>query len=393
VRVLLLSQFFAPVIGGEERHVEALAGELLRRGHEVSVATIAIPGEPLAETRDGVRVHRLRTAAQRLPGLFSDPRRPHAPPFPDPELAAGLRRVARLERPDVVHAHNWIAGSALSLRRDAPIVLTLHDYSHACATKRLMLDGAACPGPAPVRCLRHCVRHYGAVAGPVTALGAWAMRGPREAAVSAVIAVSAAVARGSRTGVGIPLHVIPNFIPDRLREDAGEPLDEPFLLFVGDLGRDKGLHTVLDAYRQLAGPPPLVLMGRRVADTPARLPAGVTVRTDCPHDQVIDALRRCRVALAPSVWPDPCPTVVLEAMAAGRALVTTPVGGIPELVGADGAVTVPPGDAGSLAAAVRELLADAGARRRLGASARRRSRAFTASAVVPRIETVYRSCL
>jgi len=392
VRVLLLSQFFAPVIGGEERHVEALAGELLRRGHDVSVATIAIPGEPTAETRDGVRVHRLRTAAQRLPGLFSDPRRPHAPPFPDPELAAGLRRVARAERPDVVHAHNWIVGSALSLRRLAPLVLTLHDYSHACATKRLMLGGATCPGPAPFRCLRHGVRHHGALAGTATVAGTWAMRGPREAALGAVIAVSAAVARGSRTGPGTPLHVIPNFIPDRIWEDAGEPLDEPFLLFVGDLGRDKGLPTVLEAYQKLAGPPPLVLMGRRVADTPARLPAGVTVLTDCPHDQVVDALRRCRLALAPSVWPDPCPTVVLEAMAAGSALVTTPVGGIPDLVGPDGAVTVPPGDAGALAAAVRALLADRGWRRRLGASARERSRAFTASRVVPRIEAVYRSC-
>ena len=119
----------------------------------------------------------------------------------------------------------------------------------------------------------------------------------------------------------------------------------------------------------------------------------MTALIDCPHDQVVDALRRCRVALAPSVWPDPCPTVVLEAMAAGCALVTTPVGGIPDLVRPDGAVTVPPGDAGALAATVRGLLADRGRRRRLGAAARERSRDFTASRVVPRIEAVYRSCL
>src|SRR5262249_12547529 len=195
-------------------------------------------------------------------------------------------------------------GSAVSLRGLAPLVLTLHDYSHACATKRLVLAGAICPGPAPLRCLRHGVQHHGALAGTATVAGTWAMRGRKEAALSAVIAVSAAVARGSHTGPGTPLHVIPNFIPDRIWETAGEPLDEPFLLFVGDLGRDKGLPTVLDAYQKLDGPPPLVLMGRRVADTPTRLPAGVTVLTDCPHDQVVDALRRCRVALAPSVWPD-----------------------------------------------------------------------------------------
>ena len=392
MRILLLSQFVAPVIGGEERHVEALARELAGRGHDVSIATIALPGEPAAETWDGVRVHRLRAAAQRLPGVFGDRRRPHAAPVPDPELAARLRRVARAERPDVVHAHNWIVNSALSLRRLAPLVLTLHDYSHACATKRLMRDGAPCPGPAPVRCLRCAGRHHGAAVGTATALGTRVMRRPRERAVAAVIAVSEAVRRASR--LRCPAHVIPNFIPDRLLADAGEPPPAaPFLLFAGDLSRDKGLPALLDAYTRLAGPPPLLLMGRRVAGTPDRLPPGVTLLADQPHDRVVRAMRTCMVALAPSVWPDPCPTVVLEAMAAGRALVTTPAGGIPDLVGEDGALLVPPGDPAALAGALRRLLGDEALRRRLGGAARRRAAAFTAGRVVPRIEAVYREVL
>jgi glycosyltransferase involved in cell wall biosynthesis len=399
VRVLLLSQFYAPVVGGEERHVEALAGELAARGHRVSVATIAVPGAPALETRDGVRVHRLRATAQRLPGLFSDASRPHAAPFPDPGLAAGLRRLVGTERPDVVHAHNWIVNSALGAGR--PLVLTLHDYSHVCAVKRLMRSGAPCAGPGPVRCLRCAGRHHGPLVGAATALATRALRGRRERALDAVIAVSDAVVRGNGlTGSPAPVHVIPNFIPDRVWEAAGAPAAEaagpplpaaPFLLFVGDLGRDKGLPVLLDAHRRLVEPPPLVLMGRRVAGTPARLPAGVTLLADCPHDLVVRALRRCAVALAPSVWPDPCPTVVLEAMAAGSALVTTPVGGIPDLVGAGAALVVPPDDAGALAAAVARLLAGAGLRRRLGSAARLRAAEFTAGRVVPRIESVYRA--
>jgi glycosyltransferase involved in cell wall biosynthesis len=215
------------------------------------------------------------------------------------------------------------------------------------------------------------------------------MQGPKERALAAVIAVSEAVAH--RSDLHRPVHVIPNFIPDRLWRDAGDRLPgEPFLLFAGDLSRDKGLHTLLEAYGRLPEPPPLVLMGRRLADTPARLPPGVTLLADCPHDQVVRALRTCRVALAPSVWPDPCPTLVLEAMAFGCALVTTTVGGIPDLVGTEGALSVAPGDADALAGAMRRLLGDERLRSRLGVSARRRARAFTAGRVVPRIEDVYR---
>jgi glycosyltransferase involved in cell wall biosynthesis len=214
------------------------------------------------------------------------------------------------------------------------------------------------------------------------------------------VAVSAAVAAGSQLARSAPpFRVIPNFIPDRLWADAGRPApaavdglrDAPFVLFVGDLSRDKGVHVLLEAWSQFRERPSLVLIGRRCADTPA-VPPGVTVIEDAPHELVMRAFRRCAVATAPSVWPDPCPTAVLEAMAAGRALVTTPSGGIADMVmDMESGLLVPPGDAGRLAGALRLLLGDAALRRRLGEEARRRARSFTAAFVVPRIEAVYRA--
>ena len=58
------------------------------------------------------------------------------------------------QKPGVIHAHNWIVSSALPLRLGSParLVLTLHDYSHVCAVKRLMRGGVPCAGPGPVRC-------------------------------------------------------------------------------------------------------------------------------------------------------------------------------------------------------------------------------------------------
>jgi glycosyltransferase involved in cell wall biosynthesis len=336
--------------------------------------------------------------------VFSDATRPYAPPAPDPGLVAALRRVVRAERPEVIHAHNWIVNSALPLRvgSPVPIVLTLHDYSHVCAMKRLMFQASPCSGPSLVKCLGCARRHYGALLGPVATLATLPLRRVRELALDAVIAVSTAVAEGNRlASSNLPFHVIPNFIADSLWEQCDGPISEaphpalpvaPYILFVGDLSRDKGLHVLLDAYRRLPRRPPLVLMGRRCPDTPEVLPAGVVVLKDCPHDLVMEGFRRSQLAVAPSIWPDPCPTVVLEAMAAGRALVTTSVGGITDMVvDMESGLRVPPDDVGQLTVAIQRLLDDSSLRLRLGAGGRVQAHAFAASQVLPRIETVYES--
>ena len=115
----MLSQFYPPVMGGQERHVRDLAHVLVSRGHEVEVATIATAHDD-GTTLDGpVPVHRLSTTAQRMPRLYADTDRPHALPLPDPELRAGVR-LLQGGRFDVAHAHDWIVNSPSSARPGAP---------------------------------------------------------------------------------------------------------------------------------------------------------------------------------------------------------------------------------------------------------------------------------
>src|ERR1039458_5371782 len=116
MRILLLAQFFPPDIGGEERHVFNLANTLADRGHEVAVATQRMAGVPDEEVlASGVHVHRFATMAMSLPGVYSTSRL-HHPPIPDPLGVRELARIVRRERPEVIHAHNWIVNSALALR-------------------------------------------------------------------------------------------------------------------------------------------------------------------------------------------------------------------------------------------------------------------------------------
>lgn len=84
------------------------------------------------------------------------------------------------------------------------------------------------------------------------------------------------------------------------------------------------------------------------------------------------------------------PNAVIEAMAHGRPIVTTDVGGIPDLVTEEEGILVPPDDAEALGAAMSRIAADAGLRRRMGTAARARyERLFTPGAVLPLLSRFY----
>jgi glycosyltransferase involved in cell wall biosynthesis len=230
------------------------------------------------------------------------------------------------------------------------------------------------------------------------------MAGATRELVDMFLPVSGAVADGNRLAEDrLPHRVIPNFIPDEISTSVGEPrrLDElpapGYLLFVGAFARRKGVHILLDAYRAMESPPPLVMIGYRSSDVIESLaspPPGVLVFTDWPADAVAEAWRRASLGIVPSTWADPCPTVAIEAMAAGKPLVASALGGLVDLVdhGQTGWL-VGPGDPGALAAALQLALDDPGQVAEMGAAAARKSVAFRASEVITRIEGVYRELL
>jgi glycosyltransferase involved in cell wall biosynthesis len=406
LNVLLLAQFYPPMIGGEEQHVHALASGLGARGHRVTVATLRTPGSPERETSDGVDVVRLPGTVSRIGALYSSSRR-LAPPIPDPETTLALRRLIRAVAPEVVHAHNWLVASYLPLAdRRRPLVLTLHDYGQICAKKTLIWrDDGLCSGPGLSKCLRCAAQHYGTAKGIVTVGAAWGMGAVARRTVDMFVPVSSAVARGNRLAEdGLRHTVIPNFIPDgstdggAADETTSQLPDEPFVLFVGAFARRKGVEVLLDAYRMLPpGAPPLVLIGYRSSDeipALAALPPNVRSFTDWPRSSVAEAWRRSLLGIVPSTWSDPCPTVVLEAMAAGRPVIGSRIGGIVDLV-RDGetGLLVEHGSPAALAGAIAELVAAPSRLEQMGAAAREASFAYRASAVIGRIEDVYRTLL
>jgi glycosyltransferase involved in cell wall biosynthesis len=265
-----------------------------------------------------------------------------------------------------------------------------------------MRDRRLCDGPAFGKCLTCAHHHYGTLKGTTILAGERIAQGFEERVVDFYVPVSEAVARGNQLRERrLPFKMLPNFVPDDVASTpAGAGVDEylralppsgDYVLYVGEVSEHKGVKVLLDAYQRLHNAPPLVLIGRRSPTMTAPIPPNVL---PWPYPAMMAARRAGSLALAPSVWPDPCPTVVMEAMAAGQAVIATTMGGLPEIVAnGETGLLLPPGDPGALAGAIQRLIDNAEERRVMGEAGLRRVRLFQASTVIPKFEDLYRELL
>ncbi|HEX9935736.1 MAG TPA: glycosyltransferase family 4 protein [Longimicrobium sp.] len=299
-----------------------------------------------------------------------------------------LRRLLRRIAPDVVHSNGFKvhAAGALALPPGARLVWHVHDFT---GTRPLMA-------------------------------GILGRLAPRAAAA---FAVSRAVADDLRRvcGARLPVHVVYNavdlarFSPSGARaplaaraEMAPEPEGTVTVGLVATMGLWKGHRVFIDAISRLPAGLPLraYIVGGRIYATagseedPERLrhllaEHGVADRVGITGfvDEPADAMRALDVVVHASTQPEPFGLVIVEAMACGRAVVATAAGGAAEIVdeGVD-ALTVPPGDAGALSAAIRRLADDAGLRARLGAAGRAKAeRRFGRARLAAEVAPVYRA--
>ena len=396
----MLTDFFEPVIGGLELHVGLMSRELARRGHDVAVATLAVGGRPETEEKDGVRIHRVAGWSRALSPFYADADRPFHPTIADPGVVRALRRVLSIERPTIVQCHSWIMHSYLAIRRPPPAktLVYLHDYGSICAKKTMVRGDQICEGPGLSKCVGCAAQHYGVVKGAALAAGLRASR-HRYGRVDRWVANSTAVADTTAQALGLPrseVRVVPSFVPDGVSEAAelaprpGFLPDGDFILFVGALGAHKGLDVLLEARRQLDRDVPLVLIGTPQVDTPHEFPDGVAVFQNVPHRDVIAAWAHCLLGVVPSTWPEPFGQVAVEAMAAGKPVVASDVGGLRDIiVDEQTGLLVPRNDADSLRRAIARLLDDPRLRQRLGQAGRERAKRYTLSTVADAMEQIH----
>ncbi|MEV6963155.1 glycosyltransferase [Streptomyces sp. NPDC051207] len=350
--------------GGQNVHVACLAAALADRGHRVTVHTRRdAPDLPdRVRVRDGVEVHHV-SAGPPEP-LPKDELLPHMAQFGEV-----LDRAWRRRAPDLVHSHYWMSGlAALAAARERGLPL-VHTY-HALGTVKRRHQRLADTSP-PQRIAGEievglgCDRIVATCRDEITELARMGIPTRK----TTVVPCGVDTDRFTPTGPAAPRG------PHRHR-----------LLQLGRLVPRKGAAVSIAALARLpetelvlvGGPPP-----DRLDDDPEvrRLrgiarDAGVADRVrftgGVTGEDVPRLLRSADVVLCPADY-EPFGIVPLEAMACGRPVVASAVGGQLDTVADPGTGRlVPPRDPQALARAVAGLLADPAARAACGAAGRRR---------------------
>lgn len=369
--------------GGTVRHVRMLADGLARRGATVDVyapaATWASGGQDVASGGPDVASGGPDVASGGSAGAGEVVARDRdAPRFTVVEIAdrprpardlAAVRRLRALlagTRPDAVHAHGLRAGALATLAagrgRDRPrLIVTVHNAAPQ-----------AGPAAAVYRVLERLVARRADQVLCVSSDLEARMRGLGAHGVARAL---------------VPAPPAPAAPPDpaaiaRLRAELGAGGTGsgrmPVVLAVARLASQKGLGTLVEAARrwQDREPAPLLVFAGdgplREALTRQAEAAGVAARFLGWRGDVPALLAAADVVVLPSVWEGQ-PLIVAETLRAGRPLVASRAGGIPDLTGPDGALLVPPGDAGALASAVLSVLGDPALAARLGEAAVKRA--------------------
>lgn len=348
MKILQLCYEFPPIGGGASRVVDGLSRELARRGHEVHVVTMAFRGRPRTEVTEGVAIHR-------IPCLRLTEARCSLPEAALYLLAAPpeLRRLAAEHDFDINHTHfvlpDGILAEALAADVGLPYIVTTH--------------GSDVPGYNPHRLrLAHALarRRWQRVA-----RGAAALVCPSESLQEQV----------RRRDPTLSTTVIPYGFESGRYSGAGERKRR--ILVVTRLLRRKGIQYLLEALRGLALEHDVHVVGAGLMLRPLRRAARRTRTRVVFHGWLdnrsaeLDALYESSDIFVLPSERENFPVALMEAMAAGMAVITTEGTGCAEVVG-DTAVLVPPRSAPALRAAILELTADPERCRRLGSAARER---------------------
>ena len=377
MRIALVSPYSWTYPGGVTRHIEALAEELLRSGHEARVLAPFDPPDVLS-----TRLHRgARPAAREVPDYLTPLGRTVG--FPangavsnltafNPQAIFGLRTELARGGFDVVHLQEPVAPTvcwdALTYARGIPLVGTFHTYS---------------------------TNHTQTVA-------RWIGAARRMNRLAVRIAVSEAAAWSAKRFYGGRYRIIPNgvHVPEHVADEIenAAPPTALRIVFVGQAVERKGLPLLLRAFEALRDhvETTLTLVGVTAEEVAPLMhdQRGVRALGKVDDERKYAELHAADVLCAPSLGGESFGMVLTEAFAAGTPVVASEIAGYADVVRDDvDGVLFPRGDATALAERLFELAHDRPRLARLGAEAAEHAKRYAWPRIAAEVADAYEDAI
>ncbi len=373
ISVAIFASAFYPHTGGVEELVRQLCHELRHQNVEPIILTDRWPRNlPRHEIYEGTPVYRL---PMRMPDWNFRVRLVHTLTFPF--TCHRMLDILRSHRVEVIHVQcaggNGLYALAAQRALGLPLVLSVQGERTMDANK--IYDRL----PSLNRTLRELV----GVASAVTGCSRDTLADLEQWWGQSLGAKASVMYNGIR--------------PDDFATSQPHVHPRPYILGIGRIVAQKGFDVLIDALADagleshdllLAGEgPELAALQQKALDRGVHDRVHFLGRVD--RVRAVSLFRGCTFFALPSRM-EPFGIVNLEAMAAGKAIVASRVGGVPEVV-IDGetGVLVPPGNVGALAAVLRRFAADKALVERLGAAGSRRAAEFTWPAITRAYRQLY----
>ena len=315
MRVALCTDYFYPSIGGVQSHVAGLASELEKRGHEVVILARQVRTDPLNGS--------MLTSQSRRKVIYVDSIFP-LPIILVPPKPEEIREVISRGRFDIVHAHHAFTPTPLlsissAEKLKVPSILTNHTIFLASDAKHIWT---------PISYVLYPYRRYINKASLITA-------------------VSRAAAKFIEYfAKGKEIVVVPNGVDvERFTITMGETIslpEESIILYVGRLVYRKGLHVLVRAMPSVLKEIPdtqLLIVGGgymygflKMLIKSLNLEENVKMLGFIPDEKLLELYASSHLFVLPSLYCESFGVALLEAMASGRPIIASNVGGIPEVV-------------------------------------------------------------
>ncbi|MEJ5248970.1 MAG: glycosyltransferase family 4 protein [Caldilinea sp.] len=372
----LVHQYPPEFVGGVELYTQALAQAISRRGWQSAVFHRSYSGKEALRIEQQDAVTLFRASA----GAFSPSLR-FLSTWRQPDIFNFWKTAVKQFRPDVVHVQH-LMGLPVALlehlnRVGIPYLVTLHDYWWICANANLLTNYShvSCDGPRGHFNCTHCaVARTGKRSAWAGAPLLWGLLVDRNRRLkkllrqAAVLLTPSDFVRRWHSEHGIPdrqLRTVKLGIPspDATLLQRRPKQDELALLYVGGLAPNKGVHILLEAFRNVKGNLRLSIVGdlsshphytqllRQMADT------RVTFLGRLSRQEVWRAMADADAVAVPSLWHETFCLVAHEALAVGTPVLASAMGALPEAIqdGVNG-LLLPAGDVRAWSDALQRLV-------------------------------------